>query len=110
VASLAEYRENAAECFGWAKSAKSVKEREIFLQMAATWLMAVKSLEARSRHATYRNSPIPPDPRSAASESSPLVPEMLSSEEKAACACDRVSAYRTTTRRPYLSICRLTKC
>jgi hypothetical protein len=33
-----EYREYADECLGWAKTAKSDKEREIFLQMAQTWL------------------------------------------------------------------------
>jgi hypothetical protein len=35
-----EYREYADECLGWAKPAKSDKEREIFLQMAQTWLEA----------------------------------------------------------------------
>lgn len=33
-----EYREYADECLGWAKTAKSDREREIFLQMAQTWL------------------------------------------------------------------------
>jgi hypothetical protein len=35
-----EYREYADECFGWAKTAKSDRERDIFLQMAQTWLEA----------------------------------------------------------------------
>jgi hypothetical protein len=33
-----EYRKYADECFGWVKSAKSDSDREIFLQMADTWL------------------------------------------------------------------------
>jgi hypothetical protein len=38
VVSLAkEYREYADECMGWAKSAKTDHERDIFLQMAAAW-------------------------------------------------------------------------
>jgi len=40
VSSAKEYRENANECFGWARTAKTDKEREIFLQMARAWLGA----------------------------------------------------------------------
>jgi hypothetical protein len=36
--SAKEYRELADECFGWARTAKSDKERRIFLQMAEAWL------------------------------------------------------------------------
>jgi hypothetical protein len=32
-----ELRENAEECMGWARSARSDKERSIFLQMARAW-------------------------------------------------------------------------
>jgi hypothetical protein len=42
-----EYREYADECFGWAKTAKSDREREIFLQMAETWLEAAIRAEVR---------------------------------------------------------------
>jgi hypothetical protein len=42
-----EYREYADECPGWAKSAKSDREREIFLQMAQTWLEAANLAEAK---------------------------------------------------------------
>ena len=35
-----EYRAYADECFGWAKTSKTDREREIFLQMAQTWLAA----------------------------------------------------------------------
>jgi hypothetical protein len=35
-----DYSEFAEECLVWAKTAKSLKERAIFLQMAQTWLEA----------------------------------------------------------------------
>jgi hypothetical protein len=57
VASSNEYRANAAECVGWAKTAKSVKERDIFLQMANTWLRAAVDLEAASGAVAYRDRP-----------------------------------------------------
>jgi hypothetical protein len=39
--SLAEkYRGYADECLGWARTAKTDREREIFVQMAQTWLAA----------------------------------------------------------------------
>jgi hypothetical protein len=41
-----EYREYAQECLDWAKTAKSDKEREIFLQMARTWPEAARGAEA----------------------------------------------------------------
>jgi hypothetical protein len=34
----AEFYKNADEHFGWAESAKTERERAIFLQMAAAWL------------------------------------------------------------------------
>ena len=40
MSSEKEYRAYADECFGWAKTAQTEKEREIFLQMAETWLRA----------------------------------------------------------------------
>ena len=46
-----EYRENAEECIGWARTARSDREREIFLQMARTWLGAAEQLEAAEREA-----------------------------------------------------------
>jgi hypothetical protein len=49
VATSKEYREYADECFGWAKTAKSDRERQIFLQMAETWLAAVIQAELRDR-------------------------------------------------------------
>jgi|HubBroStandDraft_5_1064220.scaffolds.fasta_scaffold1068886_1 hypothetical protein len=35
-----EYREYAEECMGWAKIARSDKERVSFIEMAKTWLQA----------------------------------------------------------------------
>jgi len=46
--SAKEFREYADECFDWAKTAKSDKERNIFLQMAQTWLEAVARAEGVS--------------------------------------------------------------
>jgi hypothetical protein len=44
VSSAKEFRENASECFGWARIAKTNKERDIFVQMARAWL------DAAARH------------------------------------------------------------
>ena len=57
-----EFREYADECFGWAKTAKSEKERLIFLQMAETWLQAAVMAEAP--RPSSQNLPVgsrPPD-------------------------------------------------
>jgi hypothetical protein len=40
VSTADEYRSYADECIGWAKSAKTDRERQIFIQMAETWLRA----------------------------------------------------------------------
>jgi hypothetical protein len=45
--SAKEFRECADECLGWAKTAKSDKERKIFLQMAQVWLEAAHLRETR---------------------------------------------------------------
>lgn len=42
-----EYRSYADECLGWAGTAKSERERRIFLQMAEAWIEAVARREAR---------------------------------------------------------------
>lgn len=47
--SAKELRENANECLGWACTAKSDREREIFLQMARAWNEAAKRLVGTSR-------------------------------------------------------------
>jgi hypothetical protein len=41
-----EFREYAEEHFGWAKTARSAKERQTFLQMAQAWLEAADMWEA----------------------------------------------------------------
>jgi hypothetical protein len=40
-----EYRDYAAECMEWAKTATTDADREIFLQMAASWLKAASLAE-----------------------------------------------------------------
>jgi hypothetical protein len=45
--SAKEYREYAAECMDWARTAKSDQERDTFLQMAQTWLNAALVAEGR---------------------------------------------------------------
>jgi hypothetical protein len=46
--STKEFQEYADECMAWAKSAKTDKEREIYLQMAKAWSDA--ALIAREKH------------------------------------------------------------
>jgi hypothetical protein len=46
MSSPEKYREYVDECMGWAKSAKTDRERKIFLQMAATWLAAAIRLNS----------------------------------------------------------------
>ena len=41
-----EFREYAEEHFGWAKTARSARERQTFLQMAQAWLEAADLWEA----------------------------------------------------------------
>ncbi len=43
---LNQFRENADECLGWAKTARSDRERRIFLQMAEAWLEAAARRKA----------------------------------------------------------------
>jgi len=45
IVSPKELRENAEECMDWARTARSDRERAIFLQMAETWLQAADRLE-----------------------------------------------------------------
>ena len=45
--SVNEYRDYADECMDWAKTAKSDRERAIFLQMAQTWLHAATLRDGR---------------------------------------------------------------
>jgi hypothetical protein len=45
VVSAREYRANADECMDWARTARSERERSIFVQMAQTWLHAAMLIE-----------------------------------------------------------------
>jgi hypothetical protein len=47
VSSEKEYRAYADECLGWAKTAQTEKECEIFLQMAETWMRAALIAKGR---------------------------------------------------------------
>jgi hypothetical protein len=47
--SAKQYREFADECLGWAKTARSDRERRIFLQMAETWLEAAALAEQHEK-------------------------------------------------------------
>jgi hypothetical protein len=40
-----ELRGYADECIGWARTARTDQERDIFLQMARTWIEAAVRLE-----------------------------------------------------------------
>jgi hypothetical protein len=43
-----DFRENAEECLGWARTARTVKERDIFLQIARAWREAADRCETPS--------------------------------------------------------------
>ena len=47
VLSAEEFYKNADEHFGWAESAKTERERAIFLQMAAAWLEVAQKMGRR---------------------------------------------------------------
>jgi hypothetical protein len=57
VVSAKEFREYADECLGWAKTAKSDKERRTFLQMAQAWLEAADLLETKPPAADLPTKP-----------------------------------------------------
>jgi hypothetical protein len=48
VLSAKEFYRNADEHFGWAESAKTERERTIFLQMAAAWLEVAQKWDSVS--------------------------------------------------------------
>jgi hypothetical protein len=47
VAATHEFYDYADEHFGWAETAKTERERAIFLQMAAAWLEVAQQWEAK---------------------------------------------------------------
>jgi plasmid stabilization system protein ParE len=51
VSSAEEFYENADEHFAWAETAKTERERAIFLQMAAAWLEVAQRWETSVRTA-----------------------------------------------------------
>ena len=52
MSSAEEYREFAEECLGWARTARSERERRIFLPMAEAWLEAAARSEKNARRPT----------------------------------------------------------
>jgi hypothetical protein len=60
MSSAKEYREYATECMEWAKSAKTDQERDIFLQMAKSWMEA--ALIAGGREAPPPSTPLTKPP------------------------------------------------
>lgn len=53
-----EFTEYAEECMGWARIARSDKERVSFLEMAKAWLEAAALAE--QPNSTLANEPMPP--------------------------------------------------
>jgi hypothetical protein len=64
VLSSQEFRENEQEHIGWARTARTDKERELFLRMARLWREAADRLDAS--HATADGSVSPVDSGGAA--------------------------------------------
>jgi len=54
-----EYREFADECMDWAKTARSDREKRIFLQMAETWLNAALLADRREQREATKASQKP---------------------------------------------------
>ena len=50
-----EFYENADECFGWARTAKTERERLIFMQMRDAWLEAARRWEAKEVRSNPRD-------------------------------------------------------
>jgi hypothetical protein len=51
VLSAEKFYDYADEHFGWAETAKTERERAVFLQMAAAWLEVAQSWETSARRA-----------------------------------------------------------
>jgi hypothetical protein len=58
VVSMAkEFYENADECLGWANTAKTERERLIFMEMRNAWLEAARKCEAKEVRSNPREQP-----------------------------------------------------
>ena len=57
MSSAHEFNDYADEHFGWAETAKTGRERAIFMQMAAAWLEVAQQWEA-AKGARYVHSPL----------------------------------------------------
>jgi hypothetical protein len=60
------YRTYADECLGWARTAKTDREREIFIEMARTWLNAAARFEGDVPRMIARFRPAPDDSENSA--------------------------------------------
>jgi hypothetical protein len=49
----------ADECMGWAKTARTDKERQIFIEMASTWLRAAALAERNNPSSANCTLPMP---------------------------------------------------
>jgi hypothetical protein len=54
VSSARHFYDNADEHYGWAETAKTERERAVFLQMAAAWLEVAEKWEITTRNADAR--------------------------------------------------------
>ena len=52
-----EFYENADECLGWANTAKTERERLIFMEMRNAWLEAARKCEAKEVRSNPREQP-----------------------------------------------------
>jgi hypothetical protein len=59
VSTSSDYRSFAEECMGWARTAKSNRERQIFVRMAETWFAAALLAGEREGSGTSISAPDP---------------------------------------------------
>ena len=57
VSTAKEFYENAAECFRWAKTAKTERERLIFMQMRDAWLEVARKRQTKEAQLDPHNRP-----------------------------------------------------
>ena len=54
-----EYRDFAEECLKWAQETKDDAQREVFLEMANSWVQAAARLDSETRHRSTARGSIP---------------------------------------------------
>jgi hypothetical protein len=93
VAEIHEFYDYADEHFGWAETAKTDRERAIFLQMAAAWLEVAQQWEAEGAGAGVRTVP----ESLAGIKNSNAAPEIDNADEIEFWDCARIGLPRTVT-------------